>query len=325
MFPKVRMRRLRRTSRIRDLVKETVFSSKDFIYPIFIDENIEAPEKIEAMPGQYRHPLNNVVEEAKELVQLDIPAVLLFGIPKNKDETGSSAYDKDGIIQQAIRSLKGELGDSLSVITDICLCEYTSHGHCGIVDNGRLLNDPTLELLERIAVSHAEAGADIVAPSGMIDGQVHSIREVLDKKGFTDVVIMAYSAKFASSFYGPFRDAARSAPSFGDRSEYQMDYANGDEAIREVELDVKEGADIIMIKPALSNLDLIYRVKKVFRLPTAAYNVSGEYSMIKAAGEKGWIDEKRVAYEVLTAIKRAGADIIITYFAKDAARWSRDK
>lgn len=325
MFPEVRMRRLRKTSKIRDLVKETVLTSKDFVYPIFIDENLESPEKIKAMPGQYRFPFNSVLEEGKKLASLEIPGVLLFGIPKNKDETGSSAYDNDGIIQQAVRSLKRKIGDQLAVITDICLCEYISHGHCGVVNNGKLMNDPTLEILKKVAVSHAEAGVDIVAPSGMIDGQVQAVREALDQKGFTDVSIMAYSAKHASSFYGPFREAAFSAPSFGDRKSYQMSYANANEAIREVELDVKEGADIVMVKPALPYLDLIYRVKKTFRLPTAAYNVSGEYSMIKAAAEKGWLNEKRVVLEVLTAIKRAGADIIITYFAKDATSWMIEK
>jgi porphobilinogen synthase len=323
VFPKVRLKRLRRTRRIRDLVRETVLTPKNFVYPIFLDENIQNKRVIKAMPGQYRHSLNNIPEEISTLLSLDISAVLLFGIPKIKDENGSSAYDKDGIVQRAVRSVKKEAGDKIVVITDVCLCAYTNHGHCGVISKGKLLNDPTLDILKKISVSHAEAGADIVAPSGMIDGQVGAIRESLDQNGFTDVSIMAYSAKYASSLYGPFRKAVNSYPLSGDRKNYQMDFANGNEAIREAEQDVKEGADIIMIKPALPYLDLIHRLKKAFLLPIAAYNVSGEYLMVKAASEKGWIDEKSTALEILTSIKRAGADIIITYFAKDVAKWLR--
>jgi porphobilinogen synthase len=315
------MRRLRRTPKIRELIRETVLTTNDLVYPIFVKEGISNPEPIEPMPGQFRLPMNKAVEEAENVASLGIPAVILFGIPERKDDIASSAYDPNGIVQRTVRSIKDRLGDGLVLMTDICLCQYTAHGHCGIVKDNQILNDPTLEILQKIAVSHAEAGADVVAPSGMIDGQVQAIREALDQAGFTDVAIMAYSAKHASYFYGPFREAADSAPSFGDRRSYQMDYANPDEALREVELDIKEGADIIMVKPALAYLDLIYRVKTKFGMPTAAYNVSGEYSMIKAAAEKGWIDEKAIVLEVLTAIKRAGADMILTYFAKEVARW----
>jgi len=324
-FPELIMRRLRKTPKIRDLVREIVLTHNDLIYPMFIKEGINSPEPIPAMPGQFRLPLNKVIKETKNLASLGIPAVILFGIPVRKDETGSSAYDKDGIVQQAVRGIKAKLENELVVMTDVCLCQYTSNGHCGVVKGDEIQNDPTLEILQRVAVSHAEAGADVVAPSGMMDGQVRAIREALDHAGFTNVVIMAYSAKNASNFYGPFREAAYSTPSFGDRRSYQMDYANPNEALREVELDVKEGADIVMVKPALTCLDLIYRVKTKFGLPTAAYNVSGEYSMIKAAAQKGWIDEKAIVLEVLTAIKRAGADMILTYFAKDVARWLTEK
>lgn len=324
-FPQLRMRRLRRTPKIRDLIRETVLTPNDLIYPMFIKEGISNPEPIHAMPGQFRLPLNEVIKEAKNLTSLGIPAVILFGIPAKKDETGSSAYDKDGIVQRAVKTIKEQLENELVIMTDVCLCQYTSHGHCGVVEGNEILNDPTLEILQRVAVSHAEAGADVVAPSGMIDGQVQAIRKALDHTGFTNVAIMAYSAKHASYFYGPFREAAYSTPSFGDRRSYQMDYANPNEALQEVELDVKEGADIIMVKPALAYLDLIYRIKTKFGLPTAAYNVSGEYSMIKAAAEKGWIDEKAITLEVLTAIKRAGADMILTYFAKEVARWLTEK
>lgn len=315
------MRRLRRTLKIRELVRETVLTSNDLIYPIFVKEGISNPEPIDSMPGQFRLPINKAVEEAENVASLGIPAIILFGIPVKKDDVASSAYDPNGIVQRTVRSIKDRLGDRLALMTDICLCQYTAHGHCGIVKGNQILNDPTLGILQKIAVSHAEAGADVVAPSGMIDGQVQAIRKALDHAGFTDVAIMAYSAKHASHFYGPFREAAHSAPSFGDRRSYQMDYANPDEALREVELDIKEGADIVMAKPALAYLDLIYRVKTKFGVPTAAYNVSGEYSMIKAAAEKGWIDEKAIVLEVLTAIKRAGADMTLTYFAKEVARW----
>jgi porphobilinogen synthase len=319
------MRRLRKTPKIRKLVEETVLTPNDLIYPIFVKEGINNPEPIGPMPGQFRLPLNNVAKEAKNVASLGIPAVILFGIPVKKDETGSSAYDKNGIVQKGVRAIKETLENELVVMTDVCLCQYMSHGHCGVVKDNNVLNDPTLEILQRTAVSHAEAGADVVAPSGMIDGQVQAIREALDNSGFTNVAIMAYSAKHASSFYEPFREASHSAPSFGDRGGYQMSYANPSEALREVELDIKEGADVVMVKPALAYLDLIYRVKTEFGLPTAAYNVSGEYSMIKAAAEKGWIDEKAIVLEVLTAIKRAGADMILTYFAREAAGWLTER
>jgi porphobilinogen synthase len=319
------MRRLRRTSRIRELMRQTVLAPRNFVYPIFVREGVQRPEPIEAMPGQKRIPPRGVVEEGREVSSLGIPAVILFGIPRKKDGVGSSAYDRNGVVQRAVKALRGEFGDGLVVITDICLCQYTSHGHCGIVGGGKILNDPTLEVLGRVAVSHAEAGVDMVAPSGMMDGQVGVIRRALDAAGYTDVAIVAYATKQASCFYSPFRDAAHSSPRFGDRRSYQMDYANPDEAIREVELDIREGADIVMVKPALACLDLIHRVKARFGMPTAAYSVSGEYSMIKAAAERGWIEEKSAVLETLTAIKRAGADLIITYYAKDASRWLAEK
>jgi porphobilinogen synthase len=320
MFPESRLRRLRRPQ-IRKLVRETLLDASDFVYPIFIKEGIDSPEPIKAMPGQFQLPLNNVVNEAENLISLGIPGTILFGIPIEKDETGSSAHNKKGIIQKAIRKIKEQAKNDLTIITDVCLCQYTTHGHCGIIKDNEVLNDPTLEIMQKIAISHAEAGADVVAPSAMMDGQVKAIRKALDQSGFSDVAIMAYSAKHASNFYGPFREAAQSAPSFGDRRSYQMDFSNSNEALREAELDIKEGADIVMVKPALAYLDLIYRIKNEFKLPTAAYNVSGEYSMIKAAAGNGWINEKAIIIEVLTAIKRAGADIILTYFAKDVAGW----
>ncbi len=319
-FPLKRMRRLRKNKKIRDMVSETVLTVNDLIFPIFVKENIERPEPIQSMPGNYRLPIEHAVKEAIELTELGIPATILFGIPQEKDEIASQAYAKNGIIQQVVREIKRELGDRLVVITDICLCEYMSHGHCGIVEGGKILNDPTLKLLAKTAVSHAEAGADIVAPSDMMDGRVLAIRKELDKEGFEDVTIMSYAAKYASSFYGPFREAAGSAPSFGDRASYQMDPRNVEEALHEVELDIREGADIVMVKPALAYLDILYRIKTKFKVVTAAYNVSGEFAMIKAAAEKRWIDEKRVVMETLTSIKRAGADIILTYFAKDIAK-----
>jgi porphobilinogen synthase len=303
------------------MVRETLLAPEDLIYPMFVKESISSNEPIGAMPGQYQYPLKNVVEEAEEVASLGVPAVILFGIPTNKDEIASQAYADDGITQLASRAIKDRLGDDLVVITDLCLCEYMSHGHCGIVENGAILNDRTLPLLGETAVSHAEAGADMVAPSGMMDGQVGAIREALDADGYGETPIMAYSAKMASNFYGPFREAAESAPSFGDRRAYQMDYSNSDEALREVELDLVEGADIVMVKPALAYLDIILRVKDAYGMPTAAYNVSGEYSMVKAAAQNGWINEKELTLEILTAIKRAGADMILTYSAKDAARW----
>lgn len=315
------MRRLRRTPKLRSMVKETILAPEDLIYPMFVKESLSSNEPIGTMPGQYQYPLENVAEEAEEVASLGVPAVILFGIPKNKDEIASQAYAEDGITQLAARAIKARLGDDLVVITDLCLCEYMSHGHCGIVENGAILNDETLPLLGETAVSLAEAGADMVAPSGMMDGQVGAIREALDTHGHGDTPIMAYSAKMASNFYGPFREAAESAPSFGDRRAYQMDFSNPDEALREVELDLAEGADIIMVKPALAYLDIIRRVKDAFGMPTAAYNVSGEYSMVKAAAQNGWINERELTLEILTAIKRAGADMILTYSAKDAARW----
>jgi porphobilinogen synthase len=326
MFPQVRMRRLRRSQQMRKLMKETRLSPEDFVYPIFVEEGIRSPKPINAMPNQFQIPLNNVVAEANLVVSLGIPAVLLFGIPRSKDEEGSSAFQSNGIVQQAVKELKKEFGNELVVITDVCLCEYTSHGHCGIVgEKGEVLNDQTLEVLGKIAVSHAEAGADIVAPSSMMDGQVQVIRRSLDQSGFPDVAILTYSAKHASCMYGPFREAAGSAPAFGDRRGYQMDYADRRQALQEAKLDVEEGADIIMVKPALSCLDLISDVKRDLLLPIAAYQVSGEYAMIKAAAEKGWLNEKAAVLETLTSIKRAGADIIITYYAKDAARWLTEK
>jgi len=320
-YPKLRKRRLRSTEKIREMMRETDVSVSDLIYPLFVKEGIRKPEEISSMPEQYQYPLKDVVQGAREAAELGIPAVMLFGIPAHKDEVASSAYDEDGVTQQAIRAIKKELGDQLVVIGDVCLCEYMNHGHCGLIENGEVLNDPTLKLYGRVAVSYAKAGADMVAPSGMMDGQVAAIREALDKAGFENIPIMAYSAKQASSFYGPFRDAAESAPSFGDRRGYQMDYHNKNEALKETELDVQEGADLVMVKPALAYLDMIHIVKEEFRMPTVAYNVSGEFSMVKAASANGWIDERKIVLEILTAIKRAGADCIITYHAKDAAKW----
>ena len=321
MFPDVRLRRLRK-GKIRNLVRETTLSVDNLVQPIFVNENIYSPVEIPSMPGIYNIPLAEVAKEAREIADLGIPAVIVFGVPAFKDAEGSSSYGEKDIIQEAVRRIKAEVGDELVVITDVCMCEYTSHGHCGIVDmkTKEILNDPTLEVLGKIVVSHAKAGADMVAPSCMMDGMVEAIRQALDISGFENIPIMSYAAKFHSCFYGPFREAAESGYSFGDRSTYQMDPANSNEAIREVDLDVAEGADIIIVKPALPYLDIICRVKTEFEMPTAAYNVSGEYSMIKAAAANGWLDEKKAIYESLISIKRAGADIIITYFAKDAAR-----
>ncbi len=312
------MRRLR-SSKFRPLVRETELDVKDLICPVFVDETITEPLEVNSMPGYSRIPLDMIVDEAGCILDLGIPAVILFGVPREKDETGSHAYGDDDVVQRAVRAIKKEVSDMM-VITDLCLCEYTSHGHCGVVRGEEILNDPTLEILGKTAVSHARAGADIVAPSGMMDGMVGAIRRALDDNGFSDTPIMSYAAKYSSAFYGPFREAAGSGYSFGDRSSYQMDPANSDEAIREVALDIEEGADIIMVKPALPYLDIIYRVKKKFGMPTAAYHVSGEYAMIKAAAMNGWLDEKKVVHESLVSIKRAGADMILTYFAKDVAR-----
>jgi len=310
-----------RKDHLRPLFRETKLDLNDLIMPIFVDENISKPVEIKSMPDYYRIPIDGVVEEIEKAMDLGLKAFILFGIPSYKDNIGSSAYDKDGVIQKAVRRIKSEFPDAV-VVTDVCLCQYTTHGHCGVVKNGKILNDETLPILGKIAVSHAEAGADIVAPSGMMDGMVKAIREALDNEGFHDVAIMSYSAKYASSFYTPFREAADSGYKFGDRKTYQMDIHNSDEALREVELDLKEGADIVMVKPALAYLDIIRRVKDKFKVPTAAYNVSGEYCMVKASAK--WLDEVAIVYEILVAIKRAGADLIITYHAKDFAKWLKE-
>jgi len=311
---------LRRTEALRRLVRETRLSPEDFVYPLFVVHGSGVRNAIPSMPGQAQLSVDQLAAEARELRDLGIPAVLLFGIPASKDEQASEAYAPDGIVQEAVRALK-QADPALLVITDVCLCEYTSHGHCGIVKNGDVDNDATLPLLAKTALSHAQAGAGMVAPSAMMDGQVAAIRRALDEGGFAQTPIMAYAAKYASAFYGPFREAAESAPQFGDRCGYQMDPANVREALREIDGDVAEGADIVMVKPALAYLDVLALARQRFDLPLAAYNVSGEYAMIKAASANGWLDEKRVVLEVLTAIKRAGADVIITYHAKDAARW----
>lgn len=322
-YPITRLRRMRKNQAFRDLVAETQLSIQDFIYPLFISEEITKPQEISAMPGIFQWTIKSVVKEAKRAYTLGIPAVLLFGIPKKKDAVGSQAYDKNGIMQKTIRLLKTEIPE-LIIITDVCLCEYTDHGHCGVIQNNSVQNDPSLTLLSQMALSHAEAGADIVAPSDMMDGRVGKIRETLDQHGFTETPILAYSAKYASAFYGPFREAAQSAPQFGDRKSYQMDPRNSLEAMREIALDIQEGADMIMVKPALAYLDVIKQARKKFDLPLVAYNVSGEFSMVKAAAKMGWIDEKKVALEILTGIKRAGADLIISYFAPQVAKWLQE-
>jgi len=315
------MRRLRKSSAIRRLLNETSLNPSSLVYPVFVDEGTADKKPIKSMPGQYRQSLKTLVNEAEEIVSLDIPAIILFGIPKFKDNFGSSAYKKNGVIQKAVKLLKSNFGDSIAVITDVCLCGYTSYGHCGILMSDVIVNDETLDVLAKTAVSYAEAGADIVAPSSMMDGQVSKIRGALDDIDFTDIPILSYSAKFASSFYGPFREAADSKPSFGNRKSYQMNYANIEEVFREVELDINEGVDMVMIKPALAYLDIIKAVKSKFLIPLVAYNVSGEYSIVKYASQKGLIDEKEMVLEVLTAIKRAGSDIIVSYHAKDVANW----
>ena len=317
-FPTTRLRRLRRTAVLRRMFRETELSASDFIYPLFIVEGENVKKEISSMPSQFQLSIDNVLRECEELLGLGVGSVILFGIPNEKDEAGSGAYAADGIIQKATRAIKSRFPEMV-VVTDVCLCEYTSHGHCGVVEDGYVNNDKTLELLVREAVSHAESGADIIAPSDMMDGRIGAIRGALDDGDFAHIPIMAYSAKYSSAFYGPFREAAESAPQFGDRKTYQMDFGNSDEALREIALDIQEGADIVMVKPALSYLDVIRRTKDQFNMPIAAYNVSGEYSMIKAAAERGWIDGERIMMEVLTSIKRAGADVIITYFAKEAA------
>lgn len=319
MFPTTRLRRLRYNPIIRDMIRETTLEVNDFIYPLFVCHGEKIKKQVGSMPGVYQMSIDVLVDECKEVASLGIPAVILFGIPKFKDEVGSEAYDDHGIIQQTVRAIKKEV-KNLVIITDVCLCEYTSHGHCGVLQGEEILNDETNELLAKEALSHARAGADIIAPSDMMDGRVAAIRKILDENGFNNIPIMSYAAKYSSGYYGPFRDAAESTPQFGDRRSHQMDVANVLEALREVEQDINEGADIVMVKPAGAYLDVIYRVKEKFCLPTAAYQVSGEYSMIKAAGQNGWIDETRVMMESLIAIKRAGADMILTYFAKDAAK-----
>ena len=319
-YPIQRPGRLRLSKSLRRMVRETPLNTDNLVYPLFVIPGKNIKEEIQSMPGNFHLSLDNLVKEIKEAKNLGIPAVMLFGLPERKDEKGSQAYAKDGIIQQAVRAIKNALPDYM-VITDVCLCQYTSHGHCGILKEGRLLNDSTLQTLAKIAISQVESGSDMVAPSAMADGQVRIIRHTLDENGQGNIPIMAYSAKYASSFYGPFREAVDSAPQFGDRKSYQMDPANVEEALREVELDLEEGADIVMVKPALAYLDVISRVKQEFNVPLAAYNVSGEYAMIKAAAAKGWVDERKVVLEVLTSIRRAGADIILTYFAKEVAEW----
>ena len=321
-FPDYRPRRLRKNKPIREMVCETKLSVDDFVYPMFVAPGRRFKEEITSMPGIFRQSIDNAIREIKQLRELGIKAILLFGIPELKDELGSEAYDENGIIQRALREIR-ERFDSMVLLTDICMCGYTSHGHCGIIRGGKVDNDETLEYLGQIALSHARAGADIVAPSDMMDGRVGAIRNALDENGLTETAIMSYSAKYASAFYGPFREAAKSSPEFGDRKEYQMDPPNVREALREIALDIEEGADIVMVKPAMSYLDVIRAAREEFDYPLAAYSVSGEYSMVKAGGKLGWIDENLIIMEMLTSRKRAGADIIITYFAKEAARLLR--
>lgn len=319
-YPTKRLRRLRYNPIVRDLIRETSLTNDDLIYPMFVIHGENIKNEIKSMPGVFQFSIENLVSECKEIVKLGIKAIILFGIPEHKDEQGSDAYSENGIIQRAIRALKSEVKELL-IITDVCLCEYTSHGHCGLLKGEEVLNDETVSLLAKEAVSHAEAGADMIAPSDMMDGRIAEIRKALDGKGFNNIPIMSYAVKYSSGYYGPFRDAADSAPAFGDRRSHQMDIANSLEAIREAESDIEEGADIIMVKPAGAYLDIIKAVKDKFKMPTAAYQVSGEYSMIKAAGKLDWIDEERVMIESLIAIKRAGADMILTYFAKDVAKY----
>ena len=322
-FPATRMRRLRKTGVMRDMVRETELTPRDLVYPMFVELGTDQRTPIEAMPGVDRLSISHAVEEAGAVAALGIPAVLLFGIPAHKDDAGTGAYDDEGVVQLATRAIKDAHPDLL-VITDVCLCEYTSHGHCGVLKpDGMVDNDPSLELLARTAISQAAAGADVVAPSDMMDGRVGALRTQLDAEGYSDTPIIAYSAKFASAFYGPFREAAGSTPAFGDRRSYQMDPANGDEAVREALLDMEEGADVVMVKPALPYLDVVRRVKDATKMPVAAYNVSGEYAMVKAAAANGYLDERATVLEALTGIRRAGADIVITYHAKDAAEWLR--
>jgi porphobilinogen synthase len=318
-FPRYRPRRLRANANFRRLIRETIVTVNDLIYPLFVQPGKGIKNPITSMPNCYQFSIDELIEEVKEVNDLGVSGIILFGIPEKKDEVASEAYAADGIVQKAIKAVKDAVPELL-IITDVCLCEYTSHGHCGLVKDGVILNDPTLELLAKQALSHVKAGADMVAPSDMMDGRVKAIRELLDQEGYSQMPIMAYSAKYASQFYGPFREAAESPPQFGDRKSYQMDSANSDEALREVALDFEEGADIVMVKPALGYLDIIYRVKERFGVPVAAYSVSGEYAMVKAAAQLGWLDGEGAMQEVLLSIKRAGADIILTYFAKEMAR-----
>ncbi len=324
MFPIARPRRLRQHPQLRRMVQETIVTASDLIYPLFAVPGEGVAIEVKSMPGVYQLSVDKIVEEAKEVYDLGIPAIILFGIPETKDTDATGAWHDCGIVQKAATAVKEAIPD-LIVIADTCLCEYTTHGHCGYLEvgdlTGRVLNDPTLELLKKTAVSQAKAGADIIAPSGMMDGFVQAIRIALDEAGFQDTPILSYAAKYASAYYGPFRDAAESSPQFGDRRTYQMDPANAREALKEVELDIAEGADMLMVKPALAYMDIIWRIKQITNLPVAAYNVSGEYSMVKAAALNGWIDEKKVTLETLTGFKRAGADLILTYHAKDAVRW----
>jgi porphobilinogen synthase len=319
-FPLSRPRRLRRTRVLRELARETHLSRRDLVAPLFVKEGIDEPVPISSMPGHHQHTLESLRKEAAELAALGVPALLLFGIPTHKDAEGSQAWAPEGIVQRALRALAADLGDEVALVGDLCLCEYTDHGHCGVLqDGGSVANDATLQRYARIAVAQAEAGAAVIAPSGMMDGQVGAIRSALDDAGSADTAILAYAAKYASGLYGPFREAAEGAPRFGDRTGYQMDPANADEALREVALDVAEGADMVMVKPAVAYLDVLWRVKQAFGVPTAAYHVSGEYAMVKAAAERGWVDGERVMLELLTGIRRAGADLVVTYFAREAA------
>jgi porphobilinogen synthase len=319
-FPATRLRRLRTTSTLRKMVRETQLSPTDFIYPLFVVHGRDVREEIPSMPGVFHLSIDSLKQEADSIAKLGIPAVILFGLPAHKDPVGSENFAANGIVHQAIKAIK-DAQPEMVVMTDVCMCEYTDHGHCGIVRDGQIVNDETLDILQQVVTSHAEAGADVVGPSGMMDGMVKAIRSALDESNFENVSILSYAVKYASSFYGPFRDAAQSPPQFGDRHSYQMDPANAREAIREARLDVDEGADMLMVKPALAYLDIVRRVRDTFDLPLAAYNVSGEYSMVKAAAAKGWIDERKIVLETLTGIKRAGADLILTYHAKDAAQW----
>ncbi|MEE8132735.1 MAG: porphobilinogen synthase [Nitrososphaerales archaeon] len=318
-FPKVRSRRLRRSKKVRELLQQVHLSTSNLIAPLFVQEGLSRPEEIESLPGIMRLPLEGVTSEVREITSLGIPAVIIFGIPSRKDDLGKSAFDDNGIVQKTVSLIRKEVGDEVAIVTDVCLCQYTTNGHCGLVNDGTIVNDTSIEALAKIGVSQAKAGVDIVAPSAMMDGQVKAIRGALDDNGFNDVAIMSYSAKHASPLYAPFREAAHSSPKFGDRKSYQLSYTNPSEAIREIDLDIREGADIVMVKPAIFYLDLIYMARQKFNVPLAAYSVSGEYVLVKAASKQGMIDEDAVILELLTAIKRAGANIIITYFAKQAA------